>query len=271
MTAPTETGTILDRIVAETAAELARRREAAPLPALERRAAAAEPPRDFAAALRPTASDVKASPRLIAEVKKASPSKGLLCPDFDPARLAQGYAAGGAAALSVLTEPRFFQGDPSHLAVARRAGGLATLRKDFLFDPYQVVEARAIGADAVLLIVAILEDAVLRELLGLARALGMAALVEVHDAAELDRALVADATLIGVNNRNLRTFEVDLETTRRLRARIPRGRLVVSESGIHSPADVGRLREWEVDAMLVGESLVRSGDVAAKARELLGG
>jgi len=291
--------TVLDDIVSWNRVELARRRERVPLPELEARAAREPPPRDFAGALRPNspalftrgeggagssslppraegsrqerrgAGELGPSPRLIAEAKKASPSKGLLAADFDPARLAREYAAGGAAAISVLTEPHFFQGDPAYLAVAKRAAPLPALRKDFLFDPYQVVEARALGADAVLLIVAILDGGLLGEMLALAGSLGMAALVEVHDAPEVDRALAAGARIVGVNNRDLRTFEVDLETTRRLRALLPPECLVVSESGIHSRADVARLREWGVDAMLVGESLVRAGDVATKVRELL--
>lgn len=293
--------TVLDDIVSWNRVELARRRERVPLPELEARAAREPAPRDFAGALRPNppapfpageggersaplppraegprqgrrgVGGSGPSPRLIAEAKKASPSKGLLAANFDPARLAREYAAGGAAAISVLTEPHFFQGDPAYLAMAKRAAPLPALRKDFLFDPYQVVEARALGADAVLLIVAILDGGLLGEMLALAGSLGMAALVEVHDAAEVDRALAAGARIVGVNNRDLRTFEVDLETTRRLRALLPPECLVVSESGIHSRADVARLREWGVHAMLVGESLVRAGDVAAKVRELLAG
>ncbi len=216
-----------------------------------------------------TAAAVPFSPRLIAEAKKASPSKGLLRPEFDPAGLARAYAAGGAAALSVLTERHFFQGDPAYVRAAKAAAPLPALRKDFLFDPYQVVEARAIGADAVLLIVAILEGELLGELLSLATSLGLAVLVEVHDEPEVERALAAGARIVGINNRDLRTFRVDLAATGRLRALIPPECLVVSESGIGSPSDVARLREWGVDAMLVGESLVRAGDVAARVRELL--
>ena len=280
---------ILDEIVAWNRAELARRRERVSLAELEMMAARQPEPRDFAGALRrsrqpsvgrgsgegPTCPSgngtrgLSPPPRLIAEVKKASPSKGLLCPDFDPARLAREYAAGGAAAISVLTERRFFQGDPSHIALAREAASLPVLRKDFLFDPYQVLEARALGADAVLLIVAVLDGGLLQELLDLTASLGMAALVEVHDAVEVEAALKAGAGMVGINNRDLRTFDVDLETTRLLRPLVPPECVVVSESGIHARDDVARLRDWGVDAMLVGESLVRAGDVARKVRELL--
>ena len=269
--------TILDEIVAWNRHELAKRVARAPLRELADRIARVDPPRDFAGALRPSAAPSfpagnmagGSGPRLIAEIKRASPSKGPLAPDLDPAGLAAAYELGGAAALSVLTEPRFFRGGPGDLAAARAATTLPVLRKDFLFDPYQLFEARALAADAVLLIVAILDGGLLAEMLDVARVLGLAALVEVHDEAEVERAVAAGARIVGINNRDLRTFRVDLETTRRLRGRIPAGRLVVSESGIHSQADVTRLREWDVDAMLVGESLVRAGDVAAQLRELL--
>lgn len=254
---------ILDRIVAHKREELAARQAAQPLAEVVDRARQQDAPRDFAAALR--GSDVA----LIAEVKKASPSRGVLSSDFDPIRLARSYREGGASAISVLTDERFFQGSLDHLAAVQAESGLPVLRKDFLFDPYQVYEARAAGADAVLLIVAILEQPLLRDLYALTLDLRMAALVEVHDEGEVDRALEAGAEIVGINNRDLRTFQVDLATTHRLRPRIPTGRIVVAESGIHTPADVALLREWDVQAMLVGESLVTSGDAAAKARELL--
>ena len=226
---------------------------------------------DFAAAL--------ASPgvSLIAEVKRASPSKGLLCRDFDAVQLALTYAKGGAAAISCLTDDRFFQGKLEYLTqikeVFRQRGlTLPVLRKDFIFDPYQVVEARVAGADAILLIMSVLSDNEYRRLLNDSRELGMEALVEVHDEAEVERALKAGPRLVGVNNRDLRDFSVDLNTTARLRALIPDGVLVVSESGIGGAEDVQRLREMRADAMLVGESLVKleQREREKKLRELVG-
>ena len=260
--------TILDEIVAWNRGEVARRRARLPLPEMRRLAAQPAPPRAFAEALlsRKTAAQ---SPRLIAEIKRASPSKGPLRPDLDPAALAGAYEAGGAAAISVLTEPRYFQGSLEDLSAAKAATRLPVLRKDFLFDPYQVYEARAHGADAVLLIVAVLDDSLLGRLLSVARDLGLGALVECHNEAEVARALAAGAPIIGFNNRDLGTFRVDLETTHRLRPLVPPGYPVVSESGIHTSADVARLREWGVDAMLVGEALVKSDDVQAKVKGLL--
>lgn len=228
--------------------------------------------RDFTAALRkPKAGDVA----LIAEVKKASPSAGIIRPDFDPVGIARAYEAAGASCLSVLTDERFFQGSLDYLRAIRAAVGLPLLRKDFVIDPRQVLEAAEAGADAILLIVAILDDAGLRSLLDLAIEAGLTALVEVHDEAELDCALAAGATLIGVNNRNLKTFEVDLGTTERLagrfRSELASGtHLLVAESGIHSRSDVVRLRDCGARAILVGESLMRQSDLAAKAAELLG-
>lgn len=207
---------------------------------------------------------------LIAEVKKASPSAGLLCADFDPVRLARIYEAAGARAVSVLTEEIHFQGSPHDLTTARSAIDLPVLRKDFLVVPHQIAEARLWGADAVLLIAAILEPQQLAQMQRLAWDLGMDALVEVHDAAELDRALGAEANLIGVNNRNLHTFEVTLGTTFALRERVPRDRTFVSESGIKTRQDVERLQAAGVDAVLVGETLVRSTDPGAVISELLG-
>ncbi|MBI2939542.1 MAG: indole-3-glycerol phosphate synthase TrpC [Chloroflexi bacterium] len=254
---------ILDEIVAHKRAELAERKERETLAAVEARARGQVPPRDFAVAIR------QPDLTLIAEVKKASPSKGLLAPNLDPVALATAYQAGGAAAISVLTDRRFFQGELAHLTTVRTQVDRPVLRKDFLVEPYQVFEARAAGADAVLLIVSILTDEELRDLHSLAHSLGMAALVEVHDEAEARRALAAGAEIIGINNRDLRTFRVDLETTARIRPLIPPDSTLVSESGIHTRGDVARLREWGVHAMLVGESLVRSGDPAGKIWELL--
>ena len=254
---------ILDTILQHKERELAERQAAVPLRDLEERAAAAVPPRDFAAALRQDGI------RLIAEIKRASPSKGVFAPDLKPATLARTYADNGAGALSVLTDERFFQGSLSDLTAARAAVNIPALRKDFTTDEYHVVEARAAGADAVLLIVAALPQSRLQALLRCAREWGMAAIVEVHTAAETARALEVDAEIIGINNRNLHTFETTLETTAELRAHIPGDRLVVSESGIHTPADVARLRGWNVDAMLIGEALVTAPDTANKVASLV--
>lgn len=256
---------ILDEICAHVAGVVEGRMREKPLASVMRDAEATATPRDFRGALigrEPVA--------LIAEAKKASPSKGLLRAGFDAAGLAAVYAAAGASAVSVLTEERYFQGRPEYLAAVKAACPLPALRKDFILDPYQVYESRALEADALLLIVRALDDARLADLAALAAELGMAALVEVHDEAELDRALAAGASLIGVNNRNLDTFAVDLETTIRLAARVDDGVTLVGESGIHTRADVERLREAGVDAILVGESIVTSADPAAKIRELIG-
>ena len=258
---------ILDKIVAEKRLELARQKKLAPLPVVQERAAAQTPPLDFAAALQGR------QVRLIAEVKKASPSRGLLCPDFDPVRLAGVYASHGAAAISVLTDPRF-QGELEHIVQIKQAGvsrRAPVLRKDFIFDPYQVYEARAAGADALLLIVAILSPRQLGELLALSRKLGMECLVEVHNPEELDIALACGAQVIGINNRDLHTFTTDLAVTQGLAPKVPRGKVIVSESGISSTADVGRLARLGVNAVLVGEALVTAPDIAAKVRELAGG
>jgi indole-3-glycerol phosphate synthase len=199
-------------------------------------------------------------PAVIAEVKKASPSRGVLRADFDPEAIAQAYARHGAACLSVLTDEQFFQGRPEYLTRAREAAGLPALRKDFMIDPYQVLQARAWGADCILLIVAALEDGQMRELEAAAMALGMAVLVEVHDGAELDRALRLQTRLVGINNRNLRTFETRLETTLGLLPTLPSDRLVITESGILAPADVQRMRAAGVNAFLVGEAFMRAAD-----------
>lgn len=210
------------------------------------------------------------SPAVIAEIKRASPSKGVLLEDFDPVRIATTYRQGGAAALSVLTDVSFFQGNLDHLRQAREASDLPVLRKDFTIDPYHVVEAAAHGADAILLIVAILSEQEIRQYRELAARFGMASLVEVHDERELEIAVAAGASIIGVNNRNLRTFEVNLDTSVRLAGKFPAGVVKVSESGIHSAADVARLRDAGYQAFLVGEHLMKSGDPASGLRNLTG-
>lgn len=256
-------GTILDQIVESVRRELARRQVELPLAELEQSVLEAPPPLDFGAALRGERV------RLIAEVKRASPSKGVLRPDFDAVQLAETYAQNGAAAISVLTEADHFQGSLAHLAAIRERVSVPLLRKDFIFHPYQVYESRAYGADVLLLIVAILGDKELVEFLSLSQQLGMQCLVEVHDRAELEVALQAGAGIIGVNNRNLRTFEVDLSVTEQLRPLILNDRIVVSESGIRSRNDMDKLGQWGVNAALVGEALVTANDVAAKVRELV--
>ena len=262
---------ILDDIVTAKGRELARQQARESLAALQQRAAAGPAPLNFAAALRGSDPDRRRNPvRLIAEVKKASPSRGLLCPDFDPVQLAQTYAANGASAISVLTDAHF-QGEPAHLAAIKAAGAAGTtpiLRKDFLFDPWQLYETRAIGADAFLLIVAILSPSQLAELLALGRELGMTALVEVHTPAETQTALNAGAAVIGINNRDLRTFRTDLAVTAQLAPQIPRDKVIVSESGIFTPEHLQQLGGMGVNAVLVGEALVTAPDTAAKVREL---
>jgi indole-3-glycerol phosphate synthase len=253
---------ILEKIMAVKRAEVAAAKRTAP--GAEARARAAAAPRDFAGALRAR------KPAVIAEIKRASPSKGLLRADFDPAAIARSYEKAGAACISVLTDREFFQGAPEDLVTARAACSLPALRKDFLIDPHQVFEARALGADCVLLIVACLEDAQMRELEKVAHALGMAVLVEVHDGEELERALALQTPLVGINNRNLRTFETRLETTLDLLPRIPAGRLVVTESGILSAADVRRMRECGVHAFLVGEAFMRAEDPGKALEKLFG-
>jgi len=259
---------ILQRILARKRQELEIARSAVPFAEMQRRAAVAPPPRDFTGALR--AKIAAGRPAVIAEVKKASPSKGVLRADFDPAAIARSYEAGGAACLSVLTDRDFFQGAPEYLAQARVACSLPVLRKDFLTEPYQVFESRAMGADCILLIAAALARQDMQGLEASARSLGMAVLVEVHDAAELESALSLQTPLLGINNRNLRTFETRLETTLELLERVPPDRLVVTESGILAPADVARLRARSVHAFLVGEVFMRAPDPGAALRQLFG-
>jgi indole-3-glycerol phosphate synthase len=260
--------TILDTIFASKHQEVAERQRAIPLAEMRRRAEAAAPARDFAGALlRPGPQ----SPlRLIAEIKQASPSRGRLTQDFDPLRLASCYHTGGAAAISVLTDEPYFQGS---LAILEQVAAISPrpplLRKDFIFDPYQIYEGRASGADAILLIAAALENGQMMELKTLAGALGMAALVEVHNETELEAALGCQPALLGINNRDLHTFQVSLEPCLRLRPRVPAGIVTVAESGIHARQDVIRLEEAGFDAMLVGESLVTAADTVAALRELL--
>jgi indole-3-glycerol phosphate synthase len=259
---------VLARILATKAEEVAAAKHVRAIAEVETAARAAPPPRDFIGAMRTKIAGGR--PAIIAEIKKASPSRGVLRADFDPASIAAAYERGGAACLSVLTDATYFQGGPAHLAAARRACGLPVLRKDFIVDEYQIAEARAMGADAILLIVAALDDAQLAGLEARAHALGLAVLVEVHAAAELDRALALTTPLIGINNRNLRTFDVTLATTFDLLPRVPADRIVVTESGILGPADVAAMRARGVDAFLVGETLMRAGDPGAALAMLIG-
>ena len=257
--------TFLERIVAATRLHLNEHIQQTPLDVMRERAMGAAPPRSLVAALRPEAGG---SARLIAEVKRASPSRGLLAERFVPVAQARAYAAGGAAAISVLTEPDYFLGALDHLRAVREAVDAPVLRKDFLLDPYQVYEARAAGADAVLLICALLDDETLRDLLALTRSLGMEALVEAHNADEAQRAVAVGAIVIGVNSRDLRTFAVDPDVVRRLRPLVPTDRLFVAESGIADERDAARARAFGADAILVGEALMRSESPDSLARRL---
>jgi len=259
---------ILQRIIAVKRAEIAAACAQRGLVALREDALRAPPPRDFTGALR---REIAAGrPAVIAEIKKASPSKGLLRADFDVAAIARSYAGAGAACLSVLTDVQFFQGADENIALARASAPMPVLRKDFTVDPYQVWQARAIGADCILLIAAALDDDALRELEALALDLGMAVLVEVHDAAELARALRLRSPLLGINNRDLRTFETRLETTLELSRGLPPDRLVVTESGIATTADVALMRGQGIDAFLVGETFMRAADPGGALRALFG-
>jgi indole-3-glycerol phosphate synthase len=254
---------VLVKIVAAKKREVAEKQRSLPLANLKARLSSNNAPRDFATAIKGN------SIKLVAEVKKASPSRGVLVREFDPVALASTFESGGAAAISVLTETAYFQGNLKYLEQIREKVGLPLLRKDFIFDEYQVYESAACGADALLLIASILSPDQLRGLLEVSHGLGLPCLVEVHDEKELDKALNSSADIIGINNRDLNTFKTDIETTRRLRPLVPGGKIVVSESGIVCREDVKKLREWAVDAVLVGEALVTAPDIPARIKELM--
>jgi len=254
---------VLDEIIAKKKKELGQRKKILPLACLKECIAQQSPPLDFAFALKGKHVG------LIAEVKQASPSRGLLCTSFNPTEMAITYAQGGANAISVLTEVNYFKGSIDYLAAIRKVVKLPLLRKDFIFDPYQLYESRAYGADALLLIVAILSQEQLKELISISHSLGLKCLVEVHNEAEVERALISGAEIIGINNRDLNTFAVDINTTHQLRPLIPRGRIVVSESGIRSRNDIKKLMGGGVDAVLIGEALVTASRSLPKMKELM--
>ena len=260
------TGTVLDRILLRKQEEVAERKQHAPLAEVQAAAREQAPARGFIAALRQRID--AGQPAVIAEIKKASPSKGVIREHFVPAEIARSYEQGGAACLSVLTDHDFFQGHEDYLREARAACALPVLRKDFTVDPYQVWEARAIGADCILLIAAALDDALMAELYRTANEAGLDTLVEVHTADELERALKLGAPLVGINNRDLHTFELSLENTFKLLDRVPEDRLLVTESGILAPGDVAAMRERDVHAFLVGEAFMRADDPGSELRRL---
>jgi len=261
-----DTPTILKKILARKHEEIAERSAQVSIPQLLEKAKTASAPRGFAAAI--AAKIAAGQSGVIAEIKKASPSKGVIREDFDPAAIAQSYEKGGACCLSVLTDVDFFQGADEYLKMARSASTLPVIRKDFIIDEYQIYEARAMGADCILLIVSALPEEQLNQLHKVARSLGMDVLIEVHDGAELDIALKLDNPMIGINNRNLHSFEVSLENTYQLLSKIPDDKIVITESGIHSPADVAAMRQHNVNAFLVGEAFMRSEDPGERLAEM---